>query len=168
MFHTRLIRIAALAALAVLASVSAAVEARGGDLNRARVEKLGKSFADAFNRGDFPGVAAMYAADAVAFPPESDVVKGRPAIEAMWKGVRDMGIATVAFEVVDVQSSGTLIVETGRANLQVGGAGAAPTTVTVKYVVVWRKQKDGSWKITHDIWNSLPTPRPVATPAPTR
>lgn len=166
--RTLVAALAALAALAVLASVSPAFGAPGGDQNRARVERLGKSFTDAFNRGDIPGVGALYAPDAMAFPPESDVVKGRPAIEAMWKGVRDMGIASMDFNVVDVQSSGTLMVETGRANLHVAGAGSAQATVTVKYVVVWRKQKDGKWKISHDIWNSLPTPAPAATPAPTR
>jgi len=72
------------------------------------------------------------------------------------------------FTVLDVQTSGNLMVETGKATLNVAGAGAgaAPATVAVKYVVVWKKQKDGTWKITHDIWNSLPAPAPVATPAP--
>ena len=72
----------------------------------------------------------------------------------------------LSFEVQDVQSSGILLVESGRANLQVAGAGSAPATVSVKYVVVWKKQKDGSWQISHDIWNSLPAPAPAATPAP--
>jgi ketosteroid isomerase-like protein len=110
----------------------------------------------------------MYAADAMAFPPEAEIVKGRPAIEAMWKGVRDMGVQSMDFDVLDVQASGILLVETGKANLHVAGAGSAQATVTVKYVVVWKKQKDGSWKISRDIWNSLPAPAPAATPAPAR
>jgi uncharacterized protein (TIGR02246 family) len=156
-----------IAALAVLASLSPALgEPAGVDPNRIRVEKLGKVFTDAFTRGDIAGVAAMYAADAMAFPPEAEIVKGRPAIEAMWKGVRDMGVQSMDFEVLDVQASGILLVETGKANLHVAGAGSAQATVTVKYVVVWKKQKDGSWKISRDIWNSLPAPAPAATPAP--
>lgn len=159
--------LATIAALAILAAASAALaEPPAADPNRARVEKLGKQFADAFGRGDIPGVAAMYAEDAVAFPPESEMVKGRAAIEAMWKGVRDMGVQSLAFTIVDVQTSGILSVETGKATMQVAGAGSAQATVSVKYVVVWKKQKDGSWKISHDIWNSLPTPAPAATPAP--
>jgi uncharacterized protein (TIGR02246 family) len=151
-------------ALALLAASTAFAEPPAADPNRARVEKLGKQFTDAFNKGDVAGVASMYAEDAVAFPPESDLVKGRPAIEAMWKGMRDMGGQSMEFVVLDVVSSGNLLVETGKAILQIGGA--TPVTVTVKYVVVWKKQKDGSWKITHDIWNDMPTPAPVATPAP--
>ena len=33
-------------------------------------------------------------------------------------------------------------------------------TPTVKYVVVWRRQKDGTWKLHRDIWNAIPqTPK---------
>ena len=156
-----------IAALVLLATSGAAPgEPPAPDPHRTRVEVLGKSFAAAFNRGDVAAVAKMYAADAMAFPPEGEVVKGRAAIEAMWKGVRDMGVQSIDFEVVDVQSSGILLVESGRANLRVAGAGPAQATVSVKYVVVWKKQKDGSWKISHDIWNSLPAPAPAPTPAP--
>lgn len=157
-----------IAALAVLASLSPAFgQPARTDPNRARVERLDKAWVDAYNRGDIPGVAAMYAEDAMAFPPESEIVKGRPAIEALWKGVRDTGVQSIDLTVLDVQTSGILLVETGKANLHVAGAGSPQATVTVKYVVVWKKQKDGSWKILRDIWNSLPAPAPAATPAPT-
>ena len=38
-----------------------------------------------FNKGDFGGVASLYAEDATAFPPGSSMAKGRAAIEALWK-----------------------------------------------------------------------------------
>lgn len=163
----RATRISRLAAVAVLATAFPALgEPPTPDPNVARVEKLGKQFAAAFGRGDMAGVAAMYAEDAMAFPPEGEIVKGRPALEAMWKGVHDMGVQSVEFAVIDVLSSGNLLVETGKATLHIAGAGSAQATVTVKYVVVWKKQKDGSWKISRDIWNSLPAPAPAPTPAP--
>lgn len=155
-----------IAALAVLATVSHAfAEPPATDPNRTRAEVLGKAFTDAYNKGDIPAVAAMYAPDAMAFPPEAEIVKGRPAIEALWKGFRDMA-PSMEFTVLDVQTSGNVMVETGKATLHVAGAGGVPATVAVKYVVVWKKQKDGSWRISHDIWNSLPAPAPAPTPAP--
>jgi uncharacterized protein (TIGR02246 family) len=159
--------IAPIVALVFFSLASAAfAEPPAADPNRARIEKLGKQFADAFGKGDVAAVAAMYAEDAVAFPPESEVVKGRAAIEAMWKGTRDMGVQSIEFTVWDVQTSGILLVETGKATLTVAGAGPVPATVAVKYVVVWKKQKDGGWKISHDIWNALPAPAAAPTPAP--
>ena len=44
--------------------------------------------------------------------------------------------------------------------------GAAAVSEKGKYVEVWRKQPDGSWKIKWDIFNSdVPAGAPPATPA---
>lgn len=158
--------VTAIAALAILSVAATSLAQKAADPNRARVEKLGKQFTDAFGKGDLAAVAGMYSEDAMAFPPEAEIVKGRPAIQAMWRGVREIGAQSMDFEIVDVAASGNFLVETGIATLHVAGAGPAQATVKVKYVVVWKKQKDGSWKIYRDIWNSLPAPAPAPTPAP--
>jgi ketosteroid isomerase-like protein len=44
---------------------------------------------DFFNKGDFAGVASLYTKDATAFPPGAGMMKGRAAIEAMWKGAAE-------------------------------------------------------------------------------
>jgi ketosteroid isomerase-like protein len=44
---------------------------------------------DLFNKGDFAGVASLFTADATAFPPGSGMVKGRAAIETMWKSMAE-------------------------------------------------------------------------------
>lgn len=161
-----------IACLALAASAGpASGQAAKADPHRARIEKLGKSFTDAFDRGDVAAVAGMYAEDAVVLPPDGDLVKGRAAIQGIWQGFRDMGGKSMKFTVLDVDASGNLIVETGLAELQVQPAGAAAVTVPVKYVVVWKKQKDGSWKISRDIWNGMAAataaaPSGTPTPAP--
>jgi uncharacterized protein (TIGR02246 family) len=135
------------------------------DPARAAIERLGKEFVDAFARGDFPAVARMYAEDAIAFPPDGDMVRGRPAIEALWKGVRDTGGKSLEFNVVDVVSSGNLAAETGTAVLHVQPAGQAETIANVKYLVVWKKT-GGTWQLYRDIWNAMPGAATVtATPA---
>jgi ketosteroid isomerase-like protein len=42
---------------------------------------------------------------------------------------------------------------------------AGPVGDTGKYVEIWRKQRDGSWKVVLDAWNS-DLPAPVAPPPP--
>ena len=138
---------------------AALAQAPKADPLRARLEKMGKDFADAYNRGDDKAVAAFYAEDAVLLPPDSDLVRGREAIEASWKGGHEAGMKNMKLEIVDVESDGTYAIETGKATVDVQPAGqAAAKSESVKYVVVWKKQKDGSWKILRDIWNGTAPP----------
>ena len=53
----------------------------------AEIEAVNAKWIDFFNKGDFAGVASLYTDDATAFPPGSGMVKGRVAIEAMWKSM---------------------------------------------------------------------------------
>jgi ketosteroid isomerase-like protein len=69
----------------------------------------------------------------------------------------------MTLEITDVESDGTYVIETGRATADIQPAGQeAAKPESYKYVVVWKKQKDGSWKIIRDIYNSGPA---TATPA---
>jgi uncharacterized protein (TIGR02246 family) len=52
---------------------------------KAEIEAVNAKWIDFFNKGDFAGVASLYTEDASAFPPGSGMVKGRAAIEALWK-----------------------------------------------------------------------------------
>jgi uncharacterized protein (TIGR02246 family) len=54
---------------------------------KARIEAVNAKWMELFNKGDFEGIAQLYTADAVAFPPGSAIVRGRAAIGAMWKGM---------------------------------------------------------------------------------
>src|SRR5207245_3056475 len=80
---------------AIVAAGAAATTARAQDAARARpaIEAANEKFSEAVAKGDAAALAAMYTTDAEAFPPSSDVVKGRAAIEKLWKSVLDSGIA---------------------------------------------------------------------------
>lgn len=127
------------------------------DPARAPIEKQGAEFAEAFNRGDIAAVAAMYSEDAILLPPDGELVRGRSAIEALWQGTRDSGVKTIAFTVLDVHSGRDLAVEVGKADLKIQPPNQPESSQTVKYVVVWRREKGGVWKLFRDIWNSMPS-----------
>src|SRR5713101_8911696 len=76
----------------VTIAVPAALAAQDAAGVRPAIEAANKKFSEAVAKGDAAALAAMYTTDAQAFPPNSDVVKGRAAIEAMWKGVLDSGV----------------------------------------------------------------------------
>jgi uncharacterized protein (TIGR02246 family) len=146
-----------LAAAVVLAFGSSgfAQPAKDGAV-RAAIEKQNAAFSAALARGDAAGLAAAYDEDAIVFPPDAEMVRGRTAIEALMKGLLAGGVKSLDLSVVDVRSSGGLAVETGTGVLKVQAAGGAEQSQSIKYVVVWKQQTDGSWKLYRDIWNGAP------------
>jgi uncharacterized protein (TIGR02246 family) len=117
---------------------------------KAEIEAVNAMWIECFNKGDFAGVASLYTEDATAFPPGSGMVKGRPAIEAMWKNMANQ-ITDPKLITLDVKTLGPSAArEIGTFSLKTKGP--SPQEVTGKYLVVW--EKIGSeWKLAADIWN---------------
>jgi uncharacterized protein (TIGR02246 family) len=117
---------------------------------KAAIEAVNARWTELFNKGDFAGVASLYAEDATAFPPGSGMVKGRAAIEAMWKGMADQ-VGDPKLTIIDVKRLGCCAArEIGTFSLKTKGP--ALKEVTGKYVVVWEKVGK-NWKLATDIWN---------------
>jgi uncharacterized protein (TIGR02246 family) len=55
----------------------------------AEIEAVNAKWMEFFNKGDFAGIGSLYTQDAKAFPPGSAMVKGRAAIETMWKDMAE-------------------------------------------------------------------------------
>ena len=147
---------------ALVAAVSSAAYAgsKGRDEGvreaRAAIESANARFSEAFARGDAKALAAMYTPDAIAFPPDSEMIRGNEAIGNFWKMQRDGGVQSATLTTVDVGRSGDVAYEVGKVSLAIQPAGKQPTTAAAKYVVVWKRQSDGAWKLHRDIWNGLP------------
>jgi uncharacterized protein (TIGR02246 family) len=145
-------RVVSLVAAAVL---TAAVASAQDAAVRAAVDAANKKFGAAVAKGDAVALAGLYAPDAQAFPPNSDVVKGRAAIQGMWKSVLDSGIAAAELTTTGIEAQGNLASETGTYVMKTKDGKVADRG---KYVVVWKKV-NGQWMIHHDIWNtSQPAP----------
>ena len=117
---------------------------------KAEIEAANAKWIELFNKGDFAGVAALYTADASAFPPGSPVVRGRQAIAAMWKGMAEK-VGDPKLATVDVKPLGPSAArEIGTFSLKTKGPN--PQEVTGKYVVIWEKVGT-DWQLATDIWN---------------
>jgi len=117
---------------------------------RAEIEALNVKFVEFFNNGDFAGVASLYAEDATAFPPGSAMVKGRAAIQAMWKSLAEQ-VGDPKLTTLDVKQLGPSAArEIGTFSLK--AKGATPRELVGKYVVLWEKIGN-DWKLSSDIWN---------------
>lgn len=146
-------------ALLPIAYARSKAKSPGARTLRAAIEAANARFTKAFERGDAGALAAMYTPDAIAFPPDSEMIRGNEAIGQFWKATHDHAIKSAVLTTLDVGRSGNLAYEVGTASLALRQAGTQGATAAVKYVVVWKRQGDGSWKLHRDIWNSLPARR---------
>ena len=114
---------------------------------------IAKAFAAAFNSGDGAGVASLYSENAVLLPPGGKRVDGRAAIQAFWQGAIDGGLGNLALTTVEIEESGDLAYEVGGLAFDAPGEGGAKTRAEGKFIVVWKKNGDGTWQLHKDIWN---------------
>jgi ketosteroid isomerase-like protein len=132
----------------VLAASVAAASAQSNV--RATIEATNTKFGAALAAGKPADLAALYTTDAMAFPPGSDIVRGRDAIQKMWQGVIDSGVKSAELTTTEVDSQGTVAHEVGNYAMK---DGAGKVLDRGKYVVIW-KRDGAAWRIHRDIWNS--------------
>jgi ketosteroid isomerase-like protein len=114
------------------------------------VQNMGQNLGDAFNRGDFAGLGALFAKDAVMLPPGSEAVAGQSNIQMFWGRARR--IQELHFESTAVKPLGPdAMRETGVVRLRLGN-GQRVNEVVGKYLLVWQRT-DGEWKVEACVWN---------------
>lgn len=103
-------------------------------------------------------VNLYYAQDAMVLMPGMPALQGRDAIKATFAGLPP----TKEFKVniVSLEGRGEMAYVHGTyLETLAPPGGAPPITDKGKYIEIWKKQTDGSWKVIRDIWNSdQPTP----------
>jgi len=157
--QVRRIRIACLGLLVFGTAVAGFVHTAAAEDLRKTVETNNAKWAEAFNRGDAAGVAALYTEDATLMPPGASMVEGRQAIQDFWQKVIQSGLKDAALTTVNVQGNGDTAYEIGKVSLTAHLPGKDPQVISGKYVVVWKKGSDDMWKLHVDIWNSSMNPR---------
>ena len=101
--------------------------------------------------------------DAVVMAPNEKRVEGKEAIRKMVSEMYAMPGVAMSWKAnkVEVASSGDLGYTAGSYQLTVKDEKGNPVTDTGKYLEVWKKQADGGWKVTTEMFNSdLPVPQP--------
>lgn len=103
--------------------------------------------AAAVRRGDWDAVAGMFTEDAVRFPPNEPVLRGRPAIRA-WLG-KAPRFADFRITADAIIGSGDLAYVRGRYEMRVDGP--PPMHDRGNYTGLMRRQPDGRWLWTEDM-----------------
>jgi ketosteroid isomerase-like protein len=143
-------------------SQNAAADTRAAD--EATLRNLDAEWSKAAGAKDLEKTASYYSDDALILPPNMPTITGKQQGRAMWQGmfsVPGFGGGWKATK-VEVARSGDLGYVTGTYELSETDASGKPMVDKGKYLEIWKKQADGSWKCVADMFNTdLPSVAPA-------
>jgi uncharacterized protein (TIGR02246 family) len=121
------------------------------DVRRA-IDRGNAQWSEGWAKGDAAMVAAVFADDGVQLAGSGKLIKGRQQIAERQKAAMqgaDPGVK-VTVTTVNVWLDGDTAYETGKYKYEYKEKGK-PGVDEGRYVTIWKRQKDGSWKLTMDM-----------------
>ncbi len=117
---------------------------------------------------DLEKATAVYSDDAVVFPDGQPIETTKADIRAGWQSLFSVPDSSLTWKTtaVHVAQAGDMAYEYGAYTFTTADKQGRIKTQTGKYVVIWKKQADNSWKVVIDIDNKDPlpvAPRPAAS-----
>ena len=112
---------------------------------------------------DVDKTVSYYAESVVVMPPNAPSATTKEAIRSAWKEMLTSPGAAISWKTtkVEVAKAGDLAYVSGTYEETMTDASGKPVKDRGKYVEIFKKQADGTWKVVVDIWNSdLPAPVP--------
>jgi uncharacterized protein (TIGR02246 family) len=127
----------------------------GADFDTAAIARARDALLRAVNASDVSGVVAVWADEGVLMPPHHPAVRGRAAIELYFSQLFAGRRFEFSFTGSHIRVADGLAVEQLAYTATVWSAdGGAPARDTGKGIHVYRRDANGSWRLTADIWNS--------------
>lgn len=143
--------------LLIAVAFSASVSAQTNEELKAKIEKINKEMQKAMISGNTSAGLAYYADDAVSLPNYSKMAQGIEAIKKSNEAMMASGMKITKFETTTlmVSTCEDNIAEIGTYNMSFTMEGAPGEMSDMgKYLTIWKKQSDGSLKITFEMWNA--------------
>jgi len=137
--------------------------ALAADANEKAVRDTDEQWSKVAAAKDLDKTVSFYAHDAIVLPPNQTAVTTKDGIRNLWKGFLD-SLTDISWKTtrVEMAKSGELgyLIGTYEMTLKDG------TKDKGKYCEVWRKQADGKWKVSADMFSSdLPVRGASSSPA---
>jgi uncharacterized protein (TIGR02246 family) len=112
-------------------------------------------FIDAAKKADVATLSGFFTDDAVVLAPNAKAAHGRAEID---KANTDMfaalKVTALKLSTEDVITTGDYAIETGSYDRTLQPKTGKAIHDVGKYVVVWKRQGDGSWKLVREIYNT--------------
>ena len=126
------------------------------DLKKA-IEDKNVALKKAYDRGDAAGCVAFFTEDALFLPPNQKMLRGRKAIQELIQGWIDEIGGTISNPLMECGVGGDLAYQVATYAFE-----DTQTPDQGKFVEIFRRQQDGSWKVYLTIYNS-DNPLPTST-----
>lgn len=158
-------RLLSIAAVALLLAVGFAIRGRataaaGAKANADTLRQMEVEFMKSAAEHGSAGYMAYYAEDAVELPNGSDALQGKEAV-AKTMGFLDQKENHLEWTAVyaDMAAAGDLGYTYGTYVFTTKDKTGKTVQDYGKYTSIWKKQKDGKWKVVLDMGNSSPAPK---------
>jgi uncharacterized protein (TIGR02246 family) len=103
----------------------------------------------ALNAGDIDALVELYTSDARVLPPNEKMRSGSDAVRAEFGAMIEAGLGGTT-TILDARVSGDMGYIVGTFVIKAGDE----VVDTGKYIETWRRDTDGKWRISNDIFNS--------------
>ena len=122
--------------------------------DEATLRNLDAEWSKAAGAKDLEKTVSYYTDDALILPPNIPTIQGKQGARTMWQGMFSVPGFGGGWKATKVEVSGDLGWVTGTYELSETDASGRPIVDKGKYLEVWRKQADGSWKCVADMFNT--------------
>lgn len=140
-----------------LLSIAFVVAAAAADTKSAleqALRDLDDQWSAAADAKDIDKVVSFYSDDAIVMPPNAPRATTKETIRTIWKDLLTDASISWKTKEVEVAQSGDLAFLSGTYEVTLNDPTGTPVKDRGKYLEVWKKQADGTWKCAMDMWNS--------------
>jgi ketosteroid isomerase-like protein len=122
----------------------------------AELLKVDAAWAATIATRDAAVVGAYFTDDVEIYPPGSPALIGKSAATAMWAHMFTDPAFSLSWKATDahVATAGDLGMTTGGFEITFSGPGGEKMAHGGKFVCIWTRQPDGTWKVYRDMWNA--------------
>ena len=124
---------------------------------RTAIEAQARRFSQAYMDGDIDTLVGIYTEDGIAAPGGRDFIQGRAALRQYWQLPEGRTVSHHKTTSEELIVSGDYAYDWGYYEGAAGPTGGEQRPFRGKYVIVWRRDADGVWRMLQDMWNSLPS-----------
>jgi len=144
--------------------IAGARPARAASETESDLRDFDAKWSDAAAAKDVDKTVSFYSDDALVLPSNAAAAHTKESIRAIWKEMLEGPGQKISWKAikVEVAKSGELGYVSGTYEMQMNDASGKPLSDRGKYLEILKKQPDGNWKCTVDIWNSDLPPAPPA------